>query len=354
MPDPTNWSALQVKSALDQTGTVARPKLARVAFLGVYSVSFRRVVRGAGRGTDVTDAKPGDVDSLIPASLAERIRSYHSAGAAWLQELPGLIATCVTRWDLTLLPAFASGGDASWTAPVKRANDEMAVLQITVPMPVTHDHVTALRAWAGRGAVSLFAHDATIRATLMELCVPGSDAAVLSPDDADDIAVEVLPQLWAAGLPTSTGLEPLARNAAGRAELMEARADQFGDIVDPGPFREAAQLFRSLSTSSVRAVLLHGDFHRRNVLLSERGWLAIDPSTMAGDPSFDAARFLMGEMNDAATTLRADALADRLGLERHRTRAWLFALATQAGSWHLSIGDEAMHGAYSRAASTLL
>jgi hypothetical protein len=62
----------------------------------------------------------------------------------------------------------------------------------------------------------------------------------------------------------------------------------------------------------------------------------------------------MNDMNDPATAVRADALADRLGLDRDRTRAWLFALATQAGSWFLSIGDKATHDVYNRATSTLL
>jgi len=302
----------------------------------------------------VNDGRLGDVESIVPPALADRIRSYHSAGPEWLQELPALIARCVTQWDLTLLPAFEPGGDSSWTAPVKRSTGDLAVLQITVPLPVRHDHVTALRAWAGHGAVRLFAHDPAIRATLIECCVPGIDAVNLSPDEADDVAVQVLSQLWAATLPVAGRLEPLAEASAPRAQVMEARADQFGDVVDPGPFREAAQLFTSLPASSPRAVLLHGDFHRRNVLLSGRGWLAIDPSSMAGDPSFDVAMFLQHDMHKPFTTARVDALADRLGLERQRTRAWLFALATQAASWHLSIGDRPMHDAFSRAASTLL
>jgi streptomycin 6-kinase len=186
----------------------------------------------------VNDGRLEDVESIVPPPLADRIRSYHSAGSAWLQELPDLIASCVTRWDLTLLPAFEPGGDSSWTAPVKRSSGDLAVLQITVPLPVHHDHVTALQAWAGRGAVRLFAHDPAIRATLIECCVPGIDAVDLSPADADDVAVEVLPQLWAATLPAS-GLEPLTAAAAQRAQVMEARADQFGDVVDPWPFREA-------------------------------------------------------------------------------------------------------------------
>jgi len=299
----------------------------------------------------VNDGRLGDVEGIVLASLADRIRSYHSAGPAWLQELPRLIERCLSQWDLTLLPAFEPGGDSSWTAPVKRSNGALAVLQITVPLPVDHDHVTALRAWSGLGAVRLFADDPAIRATLMECCVPGIDAADLSPDEADDVAVEVLSQLWAATLPASD-LESLAEVTVQRAQVMEGRADQFADVVDPGPFREAAQLFTSLPASAAR-VLLHGDFHRRNVLLSGRGWLAIDPSAMAGDPAFDVAMFLRQDMHNPATTTRVDALADRLGLERQRTRAWLFTLATQTASWHLSVGDRPMHDAYTQAASTL-
>ncbi|MFF0266074.1 aminoglycoside phosphotransferase family protein [Kribbella sp. NPDC004536] len=292
-------------------------------------------------------------DGLVPAGLADRIRAYHSAGASWLRELPGLIANCVERWELTVLPAFEPGGDSSWTAPVRRRSGELAVLQITVPLPVRHDQVSALRAWSGRGAVQLFEHDPAIRATLMECCVPGTDAADLSAAEADGVALQVLPPLWSAALPSS-GLEPLAEASAQRAQVVEGRADQFGDVVDPGPFREAAQLFRSLPGSAAQAVLLHGDFHRRNVLLSGRGWLAIDPSSMAGDPSFDVAMFLQHDMHQPTTPARADSLADRLGLERRRTRAWLFALTTQSASWHLSTGNRSMHDALSHTASTLL
>jgi streptomycin 6-kinase len=294
-----------------------------------------------------------DGESLIPASLAERIRSYHAAGPAWLEELPDLIARCVAQWALALLPAFEPGGDSSWTAPAKRSTGELAVLQITVPLPVRHDPVTALQVWAGHGAVRLFAHDPSIQATLIECCVPGTDAAELSAPDADDVAAEVLPALWAATPPVA-GLGSLTEAAVERAHLMQARADQFGGVVDPGPFREAAQLFTTLPTSSCRTVMLHGDFHRRNVLRSARGWLAIDPSSRVGDPSFDVAMFLQNDLHKSATTTRVDALADRLGLERDRTRAWLFAVGTQAASWHLSCANRPMYDAYSRAASVLV
>nr|WP_269091229.1 aminoglycoside phosphotransferase family protein [Actinopolymorpha cephalotaxi] len=266
------------------------------------------------------------------------------------------------------MPAFEPGGDSSWTAPVRLADGDLAVLQLTVPMPVTSDHLTALKAWAGRGAVRLFAHDAAIGATLMECCVPGTHAEHLSPEAADDVAVAVLPQLWSAdvsglpelpepsgsdGLSGPDGLESLDIAATTRARVVEGRAEQFGDVVDTGPFREAARLFASLPASSDRSVLLHGDFHRRNVVLSQRGWLAIDPLAMVGDPSYDAGLFLQHDMDGAVTPARVDALADRLELDRELTRKWLFALGVQGASWHLSIGDKATHDTIVATALTL-
>jgi streptomycin 6-kinase len=301
----------------------------------------------------VTESSHSELDELVPPSLADRIRGYHSAGSAWLRDLPELIAACVDTWDLTLLPAFDPGGDSSWTAPVRRSTGDLAVLQLSVPTPVRHDHVTALDAWAGRGAVRLFAHDPAIRATLTECCVPGTDMVELSPREADDIAAKVLTQLWATDLVDLPDLESLSSSTLQRAQLMEARAVEVGSIVDPGPYREAAAVFNELTAPPDRSVLLHGDFHRRNVLLSHRGWLAIDPVAMAGDPCFDVALFLRQDMRDTATVARVDSLSDRLGLDRHRTRSWLFGLAVQAGSWHLSVGDRTTHDAYQRAASTL-
>ena len=306
--------------------------------------------------TDATNAEVADATCLVPGGLAQRIRTYYPAGGAWLEDLPRLIATCAHRWDLTLLPAFEPGGDSSWTAPVRLRDGDLAVLQITVPMPVAGDHVTALQAWAGRGAVRLFAHDAAIRATLMECCVPGTHAEHLSPEDADGVAVEVLPQLWAAdlsGVPDSRGPQSLDTAVAKRALLMDQRAEEFSRFVDTGPYREAARLFTALPAESDRSVLLHGDFHRRNVVLSQRGWLAVDPLAMVGDPSYDAALFLQHDMDGRVTPARVDALADRLGLDRARTRRWLFALGVQAASWHLSIGDRATHDAITDAALSL-
>ena len=47
----------------------------------------------------------------------------------------------------------------------------------------------------------------------------------------------------------------------------------------------ARELYASLDAG--REVLVHGDFHHHNILASERGYLAIDPKPMLGEPEYD-------------------------------------------------------------------
>jgi streptomycin 6-kinase len=71
--------------------------------------------------------------------------------------------------------------------------------------------------------------------------------------------------------------------------------------------------------------LVHGDFHHHNVLSSGRGWLAIDPKPMLGEPEYDVASFLW---NPLPSRLRLDRLEQRLaafaaaGLDEERMRQW--------------------------------
>jgi streptomycin 6-kinase len=81
--------------------------------------------------------------------------------------------------------------------------------------------------------------------------------------------------------------------------------------------------------------------HGGNVLRSGRGWLAIDPKPLAGEPAFDAAsllrdrRWLLGEPGAARRMRRRlDLLAAELDLDRERLRRWgiVHALAWGVGS----------------------
>ena len=44
-------------------------------------------------------------------------------------------------------------------------------------------------------------------------------------------------------------------------------------------------------------MLLHGDLHHENIMHGPRGWLAIDPKGVLGDPGFDAANMFYNPLD---------------------------------------------------------
>ena len=115
---------------------------------------------------------------------------------------------------------------------------------------------------------------------------------------------------------------------------------------------EAVGTCRELGHEKVPLVLLHQDLHGSNVLRSERGWLAIDPKPLAGDPAFDAAsllrdrRWLLGRGGDEARVARRlDILAEMLELDRDRLRRWGVVHALAWGFHGASVHPEMIRSA---------
>jgi streptomycin 6-kinase len=114
----------------------------------------------------------------------------------------------------------------------------------------------------------------------MEHC-PGPSLGDLArsgrDEQATDILCDVIRTLHSARL-NPAPLEPLA---ARFVPLTSASLD--------GDLGKAARLARDLPAEPVPPGALHGDLHHENVLSSPRGWLAIDPKGIWGDPAYEAA-----------------------------------------------------------------
>jgi streptomycin 6-kinase len=91
--------------------------------------------------------------------------------------------------------------------------------------------------------------------------------------------------------------------------LIPSRHRALGRPFEPGLVCAAASASRDLARGPRKPVLLHGDFHRGNVLASVRaGWLAVDPCPLIGDAEFDIA------------DLTADLLDEHIGQPAARSR----------------------------------
>ncbi len=209
-----------------------------------------------------------------------------------------------------------------------------------------------LRYYDGRGAVRLYAAEADAqlleRATgprsLTAMALSGGD------EEAAGILADVVERLHAEhGRPPPLDLEPL-----------DTRFRALFEQADDTPLlgRCAAVARRLLATEGER-VPLHGDLHHGNVLDSgPRGWLAIDPKALRGEPTYEVANLLRNPaphatlVQDRARMARlAGFYAGRLGLERQRVLDFAFAHAGLSAAWDI---EDGVDSGYSLSCADLL
>lgn len=96
------------------------------------------------------------------------------------------------------------------------------------------------------------------------------------------------------------------------------------------------------------SVPLHGDLHHDNIVGSPRGWLAIDPKGLVGDPAYELAPAFInpaGATRLVADAARIEGLADvfasRLAYPRKRILAFAATHAALSICWSLEEDDSA-------------
>jgi streptomycin 6-kinase len=155
---------------------------------------------------------------------------------------------------------------------------------------------------------------------LIERCRPGTQLWRLPDEQATEIAAGILEQLWVLA---DGPFRRLADQAARWADELPNRSLE-RTLVD-----QAVDFLRQAGPTQRESVLLHQDFHGANVLLSDRGWLAIDAKPLVGEREFDVASLIRDRRptTEAQMERRLDYLVDRLSLDRERTRGWAIAHA---------------------------
>jgi len=99
-------------------------------------------------------------------------------------------------------------------------------------------------------------------------------------------------------------------------------------------------MFAELAESQRTRCLLHGDLHQANILFDDqRGWLAIDPKGVVGEPAYEFGAMLRNPKVELAKR-RVAIIAERLGLDRKRVEAWAYAQAVLSAVWCIEDGDD--------------
>ena len=259
--------------------------------------------------------------------------------ADWVRRLPRLRADLMEEWSLTA-DGWMMHGYCSLVVPATGPEGQRVVLKLTVDSDVESQHEgIALQSWGGDGAVRLLRADPHRRALLLER---------LDPTDLRDVwdveACEVVAGLWSKlHQPALPQLVPLAEYVGRWVEELVGEAP---DAVPRRMIEQTSSVAKDLLSTPVEARTLHGDLHYYNVLSSDRGWLAIDPKPMAGDPHYEVAPMLWnrteelkGDFRDGVRR-RFHTLVDAGGLDEDLARDWVVVREVLNAAWAAEVDDQ--------------
>ena len=267
-------------------------------------------------------------------------------GREFLRRLPQTIAGCEAEWQITVQPAFP---DLSYNfvAPAVRADGTPVVLKLSRQHALDRE-IEALQLFGGAGACLVLEADLERGRLLLERLLPGIELRSLTDDDqATRIAADVMRRLWRPA-PEPCGLQTLEERGRGFERLRAA----FGGTTGPFPQRlveQAECVFRDFP-QGVATMVLHGDCHHYNILLTEgrgrggvSGWVAIDPHGVVGDPGYEVGCFIynpgghLDPLNQPDPhryiARRVDLLSECLNWERERVRGWCLAQSVLSSWW---------------------
>jgi streptomycin 6-kinase len=244
-----------------------------------------------------------------PTFRAFVARQFGAQGHAWLDSLPATRDQLTAEWSLELGREL-TGGVLAFVCEATIADGTPAVLKVAGPWDRPADEITCLELWNGRATPRLFRADDRRGALLLERIEPGSNGA----DARGDEAAAVLRELHVPPPDELRSLGEAVRRRLARAVVERRANDQRA--------RWALAAIERLEQDSPAPVLLHGDFDHRNLLrCSRRGLAAIDPLACAGDPAYDAGYWAQAA-GLPGRRARTTAIADALGLDVRRVRAW--------------------------------
>lgn len=249
------------------------------------------------------------MEEVQPGFRAFVARTFGDEGRSWLASLAGLVEQVAQSWRLELGPELP-GGHLSYVCEATTADGASAVLKLGPPWPRVRDEITALRAWNGHGAPLLLRADESLHALLLERIAPGTHPG---PCEATEVArvLQVI-QVSAPG-----GLPPLGETVKRRLTWAsdQGRASE-------QKLAWAMATAAELERTAPPAMLLHGDFDERNLLVCDRrGLCAIDPLPCVGDPAYDAAYWVHANRRSGRRA-RLEAIVAATGLQRERVRDW--------------------------------
>lgn len=274
----------------------------------------------------------------VPAEFAANALARDGeAGRQWIEQLPELVAQLCDEWELTVDGAVMHGY-LGLVVPVRRG-EEPCVLKVSWRDESTLDETTALRVWAGRGAVQVLAENPALGALLLERLDATRSLEDIGIEEAITVAGGLLRRL---AIPAPTEIRTLASWADAYCQGVEDRWERAGRPFPRQVLEQTRTFARERGPQSARLLVNH-DLHYANVLAGAREpWLVIDPKIIAGDPEFGIAQLLWRRSEDIRAHGGLDRqfaiLVDAAALDEELARRWTLVRTVDYWLWGLSVG----------------
>lgn len=264
------------------------------------------------------------IDSATRRRLAERFGPW---AAGWCRELPKLVDRLAQKWRLQIIRSVSSGS-SSCVLLCEQPDGGIVVVKLSPDRALGIAEASALGAWQASGRVPrILEFDDDSGALLMEAIRPGTRLADEQVAIRLDEVVELVRDLHVHGEDEAIEAFPALIE---RVEFIFAffserlRYPRIASQVSPELMERSLAAARDLAAESGRRVLLHGDFHPRNVLNGgNRGLVTIDPRACVGDPAFDLIDWVFSGVGDRGTLIRrTEWLAGRVGVDSSVLWRW--------------------------------
>lgn len=199
-----------------------------------------------------------------------------------------------------------------------------------------------VRVFGGRAMVLALEHNDG--AVLLERLEPGTSLSELVVRGEDDEATAIIAGVIGAMRPDAapTGCPTVDDWGGGFARYRATGDRQVPDDL----VTHAERVYVDLCATQRAPRLLHGDLQHYNVLYDDaRGWVAIDPKGVIGEPEYELGAFIRNPVeqpssftNVSVVRARLGRATDALGLDRHRALAWSYAQAVLSVIWGVEDG----------------
>jgi streptomycin 6-kinase len=268
------------------------------------------------------------------------INGFGADGKAWLLSLESTVQTFLEKWELTSEGPVANLS-YNYVLKVRDSEGTPFILKLGVPNFDTRNEMVTLQAYDGDGCARILKSDSKNGVMLLERLLPG---IMLSEETDERLVLENYIKVWKAirkPIPKEGSTPSLTHWFEGLKRYRES-----GDVqISMEHVQLAEEFFQYVNHTSEGPELLHGDLHHENILYSEqKGWMAIDPKGVTGDPYFDVVSFLINQLDSkvqpkSILKLRVDTISEQLGLDLQRLLKAAIALGTLYACWGIEDQD---------------